>query len=105
GVRVLNWNEHYARQNDNRIDRGGDCHGRADDKCIRSTKTPSTKKGHGNNTKSGVRDANRGHSELGSANRASVWTSWWASWPSYDQTASDSKTNDSLRTDTIWVPC
>jgi hypothetical protein len=34
-----------------------------------------------------VRDANRGNSELGAANRASVRTSWWTSGPSHDQTA------------------
>ena len=83
--------EHHARQNDDRIGRGSDCLGRNNDECIRATKTRSTKKGQGNNTKGGVRDGNREHSELGAANRASVRTSWWTSWPSHHQTARDSK--------------
>jgi len=83
-------NEHHARQNDDRIGRASDCLGRNNDECIRSTKTHSTKKGQGNNTKRGVRDTIRGHSELGAANRASVRTSW-SPWPSHPQTAPDSK--------------
>jgi len=83
-------NEHHARQNDDRIGRTSDCLGRNNDECIRSTKTHFTKKGQGNNTKGGVRDAIRGHSELGAANRASVRTSW-SPRPSHPQTAPDSK--------------
>jgi len=84
-------NQHHARQNDDRIGRTRDCLGRNNDEwCIRSTKTHSTKKGQGNNTKGGVRDAIRGHSELGAANRASVRTSW-SPRPSHPQTAPASK--------------
>jgi hypothetical protein len=38
--------------------------------------TPAQKKGHGKHTKAGVQDRNRGHPELGAANRASVRASW-----------------------------
>jgi hypothetical protein len=78
------WNEHHDRQNDSRIGRGSDCHRRNNDECIRSTK-----KGHSINTKAVVRNVDRGHSELGAANRASVRTFWWTSWPSHHQTAPD----------------
>src|SRR5712671_8056507 len=88
-MRVLKLEEHHARQNHDRIGRGSDCLGCNNDECIRSTKTCSTKKGHGNNTKAAVRDGHPGHSELGATNRASVRTSWWASWPSHHQTAPD----------------
>jgi ATP dependent DNA ligase domain len=61
GVRAPKWNERYARQNDNRVDRGSDCRGRADRECIRQRKNHSTEKDHGKHTKTGVRDAKRGH--------------------------------------------
>src|SRR6266849_7917962 len=76
------WNGHHDRENDSRIGRGSDCHRRNNDECIRSTK-----KDHSINTKAVVRDVDRGYSELGAANRASVRTSWWASWPSHHQAA------------------
>src|SRR5260221_11025743 len=70
------------------------------DECIRSTK-----KDHSSNTKAVVRDVDRGHSELGTANRATVWTSWWTSWKSHRQTApDDSKEVASARSPILPLP-